>query len=184
MPTKSKTKKAVSTAKSWKKATSTMELEVPSGEVCMVKRPGLPQLLASGALPDVLTPIAQSAVDAGQSGQSISEKELQEKMNALMQEEGGIESMLDSFSRIVSFCVVEPPVRFHKIEIDKGVWKEIPAEDRDPEFLYTDDIDLNDQVFIFQYVVGGSADLKQFRKQLGESVDSMANESGTKKDSI
>jgi hypothetical protein len=185
MPTKSKSghpaKRAVSTAKSWKKAKATMELELPSGEVCLVKRPGLPQLIAENVLPDMLTPIANKAIEKGQSGVGVSEEESQEMMANLMKQENGLESMLDSFSRITAHCVVEPPVAFHKRKVDDK-WENIPEGERDEDILYTDDVDLEDQMFIFQFVVGGSKDLTEFRRKLGESVERLVDEPGAEKD--
>jgi hypothetical protein len=182
MPTKSKSgnpaKRAVSTANSWKKAKATMELELPSGEVCMVKRPGLPQLIAENVLPDMLTPIANKAIEKGQSGMGVSEAESQEMMANLMKQENGLESMLDSFSRITAHCVIEPTVVFHKRKVDDAKWEAIPENERDEDILYTDDVDLEDQMFIFQFVVGGSKDLTEFRRKLGEPVERVADEPG------
>jgi hypothetical protein len=182
-------KKTVSTAQGWRKNTAEMELELPSGEVCLVKRPGLPQLIAADVLPDILTNIAQQAIEEGKTGKNP-EKALVD-VQSLMSQKEGLSTMLESFSQVTAYCVVQPICRYHRRKLETvrmdGVdvrWEDIPKEDRNPDFLYTDEVDLEDQMFIFQYVVGGSADLVEFRQQLGESMGSVAAVTATQETSV
>lgn len=171
------TQSRISSAAEWKKKSAQMELTLPSGEVCLVKRPGLPQLIAANVMPDMLSGIAEKAVEAGRGGISVSPEDSMEMVGEVLSKKGGVQEMLESFARVTAFCVIQPKVVFHKAETEEGsgLWEDIPQEDRDPDTLYTDEVDLEDQMFIFNYVVGGSADLAEFRKGLNQSVDGMAN---------
>lgn len=163
----------------WKKKGAAIELQLPSDNVCLLKRPGLPQLLADNILPDLLTPIAQQAVVAGEEGGGISDEQSKEMMDELLKKEGGMAVMFDSFARITAHCVIEPQVLYHKVQNEEGIWTAIPDHERNDDVLYTDDVDLEDQMFIFNYVVGGSKDLTRFRSEFGESLDGLAAISGT-----
>jgi hypothetical protein len=177
-------------AKEWKKA-SGIDLELPSGNVCRVKRPGMEKLLTAGILPDNMTPIAIEAVQAAQTPgkpqdhkQKAKDKpELDpEMMKKFLEEEGAIVSIFESFDKVTAMCVIEPSVAYHKRPVldkdgneekdDNGkvLWEEIPLNERDDDSLYTDDIDVDDKTFIFNYVVGGSSDLEQFRDEYGDAL--------------
>src|SRR3982750_2595682 len=108
----------ISTAAEWKKKSAQTELPLPSGEVCLVKRPGLPQLIAANVMPDMLSGIAEKAVEAGRGGMSISPEESAAMVGDVMSKKGGIQEMLESFARITAFCVVQPKVVFHRAETE------------------------------------------------------------------
>jgi hypothetical protein len=151
-------------------------LELPSGNVCLVKRPGLPQLLSANVLPDLLTPIAQSAIAMGQNG-TVSSQKVDEEIKGILKSEEGLASLLESFARVTAFCVIEPKCKYHKRKVETvrmdGVdakWEDIPEDEREQGTLYTDIVDMDDQMFIFNFVVGGSSDLTQFRAESGQSL--------------
>lgn len=157
-------------AKNWKKRTGGVEIELPSGNIAKVKRPGMEKLLAAGVLPDRLTPIAMQAVKEGEGGKPEDEQKVMEEF---MQDSNALADIFLAFDRITAMCVVEPKVRMHQYtdddpEVIRGearVGQEIPEDRRDEDLLYTDDVDMEDKTFIFQFVVGGSADLERFRRE-------------------
>lgn len=173
--------KTVATAKTWKKQTGT-DLELPSGNVCRVKRPGMEKLLGLGILPDSLTPLAMEAVQRAETGRPQDHKkpgdeEIDPKlMQKFLEEEGAVEAIFSSFDRVTALCVVEPKVLWHlrdtgeKNDKGKPVYEEIPEDERDEDILYTDEVDLDDKTFIFQFVVGGTSDLEEFRKEQPDDV--------------
>ena len=169
----------ITQASQWKKPQGE-PLTLPSGNTCLVKRPGMEKLLNAGVLPDNLTPIAMEAVKAAEigpqdhkkpKGENEVDKELMEKFLA---EEGAIEGIFAAFDKVTAMCVIQPPVRYHMKEIPSesvpSSWVEIPQEERDENFLYTDDVDQEDKIFIFNFVVGGTRDLERFRKEHGDAV--------------
>lgn len=176
-------RKQVSSAKAWKAKSARMELSLPSGEVCLVKRPGLPQLIAANVLPDMLSGIAQNAVAIGENGGKLPVETTEKMMQDAMAEKDGLQNILDSFARVTAFCVIEPTCHYHRRKVETvrmdGIdaeWEDIPEDERDEDVLYTDEVDMNDQMFIFNFVVGGTADLVEFRRELGESMGRMAVE--------
>jgi hypothetical protein len=163
------------TAKGWKNKLGTPQpLELPSGNVCLVKRPGLPQLLKDGILPDVMTPLAEQAIKAVDKDEADSA--IDDSLKGIMARPDGMETMFEAVERVAAHVVVEPIVHYSKRKVEAGqadqmqesykpAWELIPEADRDPDILYTDQVDMNDLMFIFQFVVGGSRDLESFRQQ-------------------
>jgi hypothetical protein len=163
----------VSTASSWKKANQAQVLPLPSGEVCLVKRPGLPQLMADNVLPDVLMPIAMKAVEQGQKGVAMSQKESSDMIAEVVADGSGLTSLFDATDRITAHCVVEPTCLYHRREVkgSPGEWETIPDSDRDDDAVYTDQVSEEDKMYIFNFVVGGTRDLERFRQELSGLVD-------------
>lgn len=130
-------------ANQWKKATA-IELTLPSGNVALCRRPGLKAFIVSGKVPNTLMPMMKGAL----AGQKLdpSKMEITEDMVA---------DMVQLLDIVVVDCVIEPNVR----PVPVG------GAERDPEELYIDEVDDEDKNFIFQWAVGGTADIEKFREQ-------------------
>lgn len=143
-------------------AQGTHELEVPSGQKCLVKRPGMEALMRQGILRDVDT--LTSLVD-----QKIAEKGGKAKpgtevdLSKMLDQPEKLDAIIHTVDRAVVACVIKPEVVM------------TPSDEtrRKDGVVYADMIDLIDKFFIFNYVVGGSSDLEQFRLELDESVGSL-----------
>lgn len=176
-------------AREWKKATQGEEIELPSGNVALIKRPGMESLFAAGVLPDELTKIALEEIRRAETGQPQDHKKKKtqegldpEVMQKFLSNESAISDIFDAFDRVTEMCVIEPPVKYHKRrkvdgagqqitdEKDRPLWETIPNEERDEDVVYTDDVDMNDKTFIFNFVVGGTRDIASFRMQFGDDV--------------
>jgi hypothetical protein len=164
--TTSQSPKKVTSAKAWKKASQGIQLELPSGNVVKARRPGVQNLLATGYLPDSLMPIINESI---QKGKALPPSKIQETIDS---NSSVLLEIMDATDRIAAKCVIEPVVRYHRVEVD-GEWEDIPDEDRDDEIVYTDDIDDGDKSFIFQWAMGGSADLERFRVESEEYMASV-----------
>lgn len=162
--TKTNNRKATS-AKEWKKATGTTPVDLPSGNVALVKRPGLDKLLAMNLIPDSLTPLALDAVNKGKGKKPSLNPE------DMIRDPKAVQEVFQTFDRICAAVVVEPEVRWHMVEVEDGELQEIPESERDEDVLYTDEVDAQDKMFIFQFVVGGTRDLEKFRRKFGQSMD-------------
>lgn len=162
MPTQPKDhkKKSPTSAKAWKKKTAkNIELEVPSGEVALVRRMPITELLTEGVFPDSMRAIVQEAISSG-------EKKTPEEsvnMDAILNDPNKLTEMFEAFDRILVRVCVEPKVSMPPEN----------EEDRDDEVLYADEVDLEDKMFIFQFVVGGTKDLAEFRSQQGTALGSL-----------
>lgn len=165
--------KTPTSAKQWKKASVEEDLELPSGNTARVKRVQLPKLIATGAFPDALTTMAQGHVDEGK-GKAPKKKAM--SVEDMIADPSKLQLMFDAFDRITAAVVIEPKVLYHCYvdgdEIPEGysVGDDIPADERDDEVIYTDDVDFDDKQFIFQFVVGGTRDLEQFRGLQGSAL--------------
>lgn len=173
-PSKKKTAKSGnpavrSTAKTWKRAKGE-DLELPSGNVALVKRPGPAAIMSQGILPDELTPIVQEAVRKGKGLPP-------EKTAELISDPKSVAKMLEGIDKMMAIVVLEPKVAFHKREIlganeaPTGEWEIIPEDERDDDtYIYTDEVDIEDKMFIFNFAVGGTRDLTRFRSELASGV--------------
>lgn len=157
------TKKVSSAADFRRVAKKYTDLELPSGNVVQVKRIDLPSLLADGAFPDTLMGIVQQKLGESKAKKEVDDSELVEDM---LGDTEKITELFSAFDNIVVRTVVQPSVRLHTDEDGKT----IPEDERDEEYIYTDEVDLNDKIFIFQFSVGGDADLESFRNKSASAV--------------
>jgi hypothetical protein len=163
-----KKQKKVTTATAWKSG-KTYELEVPSGNVCLVKKPdGLKAFLASGTIPNSLMPLVQEALDNDA-------KDGQIDMKAILTDPEKINDLIAMVDSITVNVVVEPKVHPVPVRSDSGP---IPLDERDEELLYVDEVDLEDKMFILNWAMGGVNDLAQFREATTTNVESLVGEQG------
>jgi hypothetical protein len=121
-----------------------------------------------------------------------------EQMQELVQNKEGLVKAMDLMDKVLEYVVIEPrisrPVRRDDagkplLEPDPkndGKPREIPLPDEEkaPGVIYTDMVDLVDKSFIFQFVVGGTADLATFRKEHEEALGSLATVSAVPDEAI
>ena len=134
-------------------------LRLPSDKVAKIRRIQLTTLLAEGLLGDSLSALASQAVERGQGMNPAQIQEMGKDPKKIME-------AMDAFDRIAARCFVEPRVEYYK----DSTGEPIPDEDRHPGVLYSDRLDLNDKIFLFQVISGGSRDLQRFRRELEQSV--------------
>lgn len=150
------------------------ELELPSGNTVKAKRPGLPSLLNGGILPDELTPIVRKMISSNKGEKP--EEEIDEQ--TFLDDPQKLQLIMDAYDRIWVECVKDPDTLWHRREVEQEnaepgaprVFEDIPEGERNEDDLYTDEIDMTDKLFVFQYVVGGTRDLRSFREQFGERL--------------
>jgi hypothetical protein len=176
-----KAKKPTTSARAWKRANAETDLELPSGNVCRVRRPGLDAMITEGIIPDTLLSIAQDAVDTGRgTGKSVKKIE-GAQLKELMSDPKKWAGMIDTIDRACVYIVIEPDLKYHRQEIQRPIdgdgnlvgeicFETISLEDRDPDLLYTDEVDLEDKFHIFDFACGGSRDLERFRQKHERSV--------------
>lgn len=148
-------------ASTWGSIGGMEDLEVPSGQLCLVKRPGVQGLIQAGVLHkiDSLTSLVQSKhinrVNPTPGGAT-------EGINvaSLMEDPKALDDIMHTVDRVVCHVVVQPPVHMTPNDVTN----------RKPGVIYADMVDLIDKMFIFNYVVGGSSDLETFRSGLDQSL--------------
>lgn len=132
-----------------------VELKLPSinpetGEnnVCLARRLGATGLIKLRILDslDSLTSLVQAGIG------EMDGKATPDGVKALAENAEKLEDAIAMIDKIVMASVVEPRVL------------PVPTVDeRDPDELYIDDVDLDDKMFIMNWCVGGSSDLHDFR---------------------
>lgn len=144
----------------WKKSTLAPPTLLPSGNYMRIKKVGLSIFTKTGMMPNSLMALAQKAIDNGKGGH---EGPTEDEMAELMSDPQKIQDIADFMARMTIFVAQEPNV--YPLP-DEGV-------ERDPELLYIDEVDFDDQMFIFQVVTGGTTDLETFREQHGATMASL-----------
>lgn len=146
-------------------------VELPSGNHAVLRRVGMDKFLSAGYMPDNLREVITKEIGRA-SRKPVSMDSLQGNMKP---EE--IVEWLATMDRLVATVFVEPQVRWHMREKPTqdqnrvtADYEEIPEEERDPAFLYTDELDMEDKQFAFRYATGGSTDLTRFRAEAASLV--------------
>lgn len=163
------------------------DIRLPSGNVARVRRVGPEAFLTQDLMPDTITPIVEKAIESKKGLKPRQQAELvedPEKLGALME-------MLD---RTLCYAVVQPTVLMPPVcaecgELNSTTTPQHKDESRDDYHtfeplprqagvLYADRVDLEDKMFIMNFVVGGTRDLQQFRREFGAGMAGMAAVSG------
>lgn len=160
MSNQPKKKKRVSSAQGWKGKSKGTELELPSDNVCVVEPVGMQVFLSRGMIPNSLMPLIQEAINKGKPP----------KMDQLIVDKNTLDQMMKLMDDVVCYVVLEPRVNPIPMDVEGNI---LPQADRDRELLYVDEVDFLDKTFIFQFVVGGTRDLEQFRQGLSRSMESV-----------
>lgn len=172
-------KKKVTSAKGWKKGNAgsgdaAVELELPSGNVCLARAPGIQTFIQEGLFPNSLLKVVQETLLSGET-----ELDTEKIMSSVVGDRNDMESMLKTMTemadKVTVFCVVEPRVMPAQVADDStpGGLRTLSMAERDPEMLYVDDVDLQDKLYIFNWAVGGPAQLEKFRTGPEADVDAV-----------
>lgn len=158
---------------SWKKQGVLTDLELPSGETCLARRPGIKGLIKAGVLHsmDSLTGLVETEVIPKAEGKPNVD------IAALVKDQDRLEAMMTMVDKIVCVVVAEPvvlPVMVQEVDEDDNpvfddaaepVMREIRDDERDPKAIYVDYIEIEDKMFIMNFAVGGTIDLARFRQE-------------------
>lgn len=144
-------------AAEWKKkSTVGTPIRVPSGNVALVRRPGMQVFLSKGMIPNSLMGFVNDSLKSG--------KPKVEDLNMTPETLKELMNLVDDVTCDV--CIdpmVVPKPKDHQNNI-------LPMSSRDPNTLYVDEVDVEDKMFIFNYAVGGTADVDSFRKEFATAV--------------
>lgn len=144
------------------------ELELPSGSVCLANRPGAQGLIKAGLLDsmDQLTALVQTEhID------SNDPRQMSEAVKVLSSDLGKMAEGLEMVDRCIAFVVQEPKVWLDERilgadgEPRSGTDGKPLYYERSEDRIYADMVDLEDKMFIFNWALGGTADLKSFREE-------------------
>lgn len=146
----------VTPVKGWKsKTVGGTLLTVPSGNTALVRAPGMEAFIKAGVIPNGLMSIVQEAMIQGGPPSD-------DAIAAMMADTEKISQILELAGAVTMYCCIDPKVAPVPLD-DEGAVIPLDDERRDEDILYVDEVDFNDKMFIFNFAVGGSADLEQFR---------------------
>jgi hypothetical protein len=150
------------------------DLEVPSGALCQVRRPGPMGLVNAGVLEqiDILGDFVQKNHVNRAAGHPVqSDKDSAEIGLELLKDSAKLRAVEALINKVTCYVVVQPQLHLPPDQLPED--HEDYQQPRKPERTYADSVEFEDRMFIFQYVLGGTADIALFRQKFGESVGSM-----------
>jgi hypothetical protein len=158
--------------------------ELPSGLRVVVRNPGgLTAFIANGSIPNSLLTIVKGTLDS-----NLSKEEVIQNATALTKDLDSIGDMMELMNIVTQQVIKKPAVAHDPTEQDverhNFLHPENPVTDpdelRDEEnFLYTDEIEEEDKMFLFQWVTGGTRDLERFRQEHERNVALVSAEQGS-----
>lgn len=152
---------STSAAQQWRNKNKVVqEIELPSGNTAKIKRIPITKFMSAGVIPDSLMPMVTAQLGKDQDKPAKKGKAQEPDFNEIAKDPAKLAEMFLTIDKIAVMAFVEPQVKLHIGEDGE----DIPAEDRDEEFIYTDEIELDDKMHVFNYSVGGSDDVEPFRK--------------------
>lgn len=140
--------------------TKPQELALPSGAVCLAIRPGAQGLMKMGLLDslDQLTSLVQVDHIDSKDPRKATKVDIQQ----LRQDPKKLLEGMEMMDKVIAHVVQEPKVFLDEHD-DKGKVKA-----RRVGVIYADMVDEEDKAFIFQWCMGGTADLEKFRAESAE----------------
>lgn len=143
--------------------TGPQDLEMPSGQIALVRRPGIQQLMVEGVLHkmDNLTALVDKKyIKKGGTGKPSDNIDV----GGLIGDPEAMSQILHTVDRVVCAVVVRPQVQMTPNDPTRRI----------PGVIYADSVDLQDKMFIFNWSVGGSKDLESFRRESEAIVGGLA----------
>lgn len=139
-----------------------VDLILPSGQLVLARKPGLQQLMVEGVLHkmDNLTALVDSRhVKKGQRGKPDAVN-----VQGLLDDPEALKGILHTVDRVLCAVVIRPHVEMTPNDITRRV----------NGVIYADTVDIQDKMFLFNWALGGSADIERFRRESEEVVGSLA----------
>lgn len=178
----------VTPASEWQRGTvETTELTLPSGKVCLTKKPeSMQTFLAKGMIPNSLMPIIEKALEEGKTGKAPDPKDVMEEV---LKDPSQIAAMFELIDAIVVDCVISPKVmpepKWTDADLQAGRCQptevgQLIEDERRPtgDFIWIDWVKVDDRMHIFQWAVGGTRDLEGFRSQQAAALASVESGEG------
>lgn len=170
-------------AKAWKgkKSKKPHELALPSGNVCLVRRVGMESFIRGGMIPNSLLGIVEGALNQAKAGQEMTKDDEERFLREIMDDPTKADDMFNLVDAVTVAVVVEPEVLAVPMttKMIGGVATQVQDDDAmDDDLLYVIDVDMEDKMEIFNFVVGGTDDYESFRGEAAERLASLDDGQG------
>lgn len=136
------------------------DLEVPSGQLCLVRRPGMEGLIKAGVLRNIdslSALVGEKHIKKAKKGAAGDPKV---NVDSILKDPKALENILRTVDKVITHCVVKPEIHMAPNDVTL----------RKPGVVYSDMVDINDKMFIFNFVMGGTRELESFRGGLGDAL--------------
>lgn len=163
---------------------TTVFLTTPSGQTCHATRMGLPGIVKAGVLgeADSLTAfVDKKHIKRVRGGKGVEDHD-EINMESLMNDPDQLGKIVMLVDRVLPLVVQEPKVYLHftdeKDDAGKDITVRVPDDQRETDGVYTDQIGLEDKMYLFNWTVGGTADAERFSGQTGAVVAAVEHGQG------
>jgi hypothetical protein len=155
------------------------ELTTPTGQTCRAKKMSIEAMLAAGLLAeaDAITAAVSKHMKKARPGGKQPKKDAEPDIDvpSLMKDPKAIGDLVQMLDTIIPHVVVSPIVKLHyktqtvgKTTVTKMLTEEqrseIRAEQPDQVIVFTDQIGLEDKMFLFDWSAGGLGTMLAFRR--------------------
>lgn len=148
---------------------TTVDLEVPSGQLCLARRPGLNGLLKAGVLHDIdpFLPLVDDHVARveGKIDPAKAEEQKNQQILDIFKDPAKFQTIEHMLDRVLCYVVLKPQILHTPNDVTQ----------RQPDKIYADMIDLVDKLFILDWCVGGASDVASFRKKFSAALGNLAD---------
>lgn len=156
----------VTTASAWRKS-STDPIELPSGNVAKIRSASMEFFLTGGFIPNSLKGLVHKMINDMESEQGKPSKkdsgDSTAELSEIITDDNKLRDLIHMYDRIAAHCFEEPKVALPPEDPD----------DREDDILYTDEIGMDDKVFVFNVALGGTKDVESFRNEQAAAVESV-----------
>lgn len=163
------------------------ELTMPSGQTCRARKVTVTSLIEAGILSqaDALTAQVDQYTRKVKGGKVADGTPVVDE--AILRDSSAIKAMIAMADRTMPAVVVSPPVALHFKDVTVGkttVTKKLTEAERaamlltQPHLVFTDQIGLEDKMFLFEWGVGGLKAFSSFRGESPADVGSVVSIQG------
>lgn len=161
------------------------ELTLTSGQTCLARKMTIQGVLESGMLAQVdsLTGVVDSYTRKVKGGKGVADG-TPVISDDILKDPKALITIIGVVDNLLPHILISPKVLPHWTEQTVGstkVTKMIPAKDRTPDQVYTDQIDLTDKMELFDWALGGLSAFSSFRDKADGDVGSVGAGEGPRR---
>lgn len=159
-------------------AQAEQELTLPSGQTCLARKMGVEGVIETGLLAqvDVLTATVDQYSRKVKGGNGVPDGQAID--NSLLKDPKAMSAIIGLVDRLLPHIVVSPPVKLHFLETKVGstvVTRKIAPEHREDGVVYSDQIELDDKMELFNWAMGGLEKFTSFRRKADGDVGTVGD---------
>lgn len=161
-------------------------LTFPSGQTGYAKAVGLQGIMEAGLLGEADSLTAYVGREHVRRVRGAKGRPDGEEMNAetLMRDPSALKKIVKLVDSVAPLVMAEPKVLCHFEVLPDGDTKMIEPSDRVPGAIYTDQLPLEDKMFLFQFATSGVTDAQSFRQESAAAVGAVVDGQGVQSPTV